>query len=135
MPHLGPSAVRQALTGYYAATALFLALDLGLGINLRVSFLEAHDGWRLAYYGVCLACLIAIIVRPGWTIPVSALESLATMVALILSFGVRVMAIDDAVLEGSEPVVTTQEVLNFLISGVAAWLAWTRSIAALSGRG
>lgn len=134
MSHLDPSAVRKTLTGYYAATAAFLVLDLGFGINLRISFLDGYDGWRLLYYGVCFAVFVLIIVKPGWTLALSAVESLATMVALILSFWMQILIVDETALTQGAPLVTIPQVINFVISGFAAWLAWTRSIAALSGR-
>ncbi len=133
MPHMGQSALRRTLTGYYAATALFLVLDLGFGLNFRVSFLEDYAGWRLAYYGLLFACLVLILLKPGWTLAVSAVESGTTMVALILSFGTRAMGTHAALDGGMEPV-TIQEVVNFVISGFAAWLSWSRSLAALAGK-
>lgn len=133
MPQMSPIAFRHALTGYYGATALFLALDLGLGWNLRIAFLNDHDGWRLVYYGILFACLAAIVLRPGWTLLVSAVESLATMTALILGFGTRALGAH-AVLDGGMSPVTPEEVLNFVISGSAAYLSWTRSLRALGGR-
>ncbi len=134
MSHLGLRVVRRALTGYYAATAAFFVLDRAFGINLRIAFLDDHDGLRLAYYAVCVACFVAIVLKPGWTLAVSAVESLATMVALILSFWMQILPVDGALLEPGAPVVTIEQVINFVISGFAAWLAWTRSMTALTGR-
>lgn len=134
MPHMGQTALKRTLTGYYAATALFLVLDLGFGLNFRLSFLDDHDGWRLVYYGICFACLALIVLKPGWTLPVAAVESLVTMAALILGFGARVVTPSAAVLDGTMDAVTAQEVVNFLVSGFAAWLSWSRSLAALSGK-
>ena len=133
MPDLGQAAARRTFTAYYAATALFLVLDLGFGLSLRVSFLDAHDGWRFVYYGLCFACFFAIIFRPQWALAVTALESLATMVMLILSFWLRILPTGDTRDVGS-PAVTTSEVVNFLISGGVAWLAWSRSVSAIAGR-
>ena len=56
-------------------TAVFLALDYGLGINVRLAFLEAHPGLKAAYYGICFACLAAVLLRPEWTLLIGAVES------------------------------------------------------------
>lgn len=133
MPHMGQTALRRTLTGYYAATALFLVLDLGFGLNFRLSFLDDYVGWRLVYYAICFACLALIVLKPAWTVPVAAVESLTTMVALILSFGTRALGAH-AVLDGGAAPLTMEEVVNFLVSGFAAWLSWTRSLAALAGK-
>ena len=121
--------LNRALGGYYLATAGFVLLDFGLGINVRLSFLDQHDGWRLLYYLVCFACLAVIVVKPALTVAVTAVESLVTMVALILSTATRVMIPDSAAgLPGVE------ELINFLVSGFAAYLSWTRSMTTLIGR-
>ena len=44
---------QKFLGAYYAATALFLLMDYGLGINVRVAFLESTPTLRLLYYAVC----------------------------------------------------------------------------------
>jgi hypothetical protein len=66
--------------------------------------------------------------RPEWTVIVAAGESLVTLVLLILSFGSRVMLPglpeDGAMLAGP----TLPAVLNFLISGTAAYIAWRRGL-------
>ncbi len=118
----------RALRLYYVATFLFLLLDVGLGINVRITFLADSDGLRLLYYVACFGCLAVIIARPARTVPVAAVESLITMVLLILSTGTRVMHPDAAA-----GALTIEQLVNFLVSGFAAYLAWTRSMAALFG--
>ncbi len=129
-PASAPQAgLNRALAGYYMATLGFVVLDFGLGINVRLSFLDQYDGWRILYYLVCLACLFIVLVKPALTVAVTAVESLVTMVALILSTATRVM-IPGA--EGGVPGV--EELINFLVSGFAAHLSWTRSMTTLFGR-
>lgn len=122
------------LKAYYAATAAFLVLDFGFQINVRVAFLEAWPGWRLAYYAVCFGLLAAIAWRPRWAEVLGVVESLVTLVALIVSMAVRVMVIPADVAEFGARVVTVQEIINFVISGGIAWLSWHRGMLALAGK-
>jgi hypothetical protein len=116
---------------YYAATLIFLLLDYLLGINLRVAFLDAWAGWRAAYYLFCFACLVLIVWRPTLASLVTTTESLITLVALIISMGVRVLNIPDAVLDGGGAVLSAEEIINFAIAGGAAWLGWHRGSLAI----
>jgi hypothetical protein len=111
---------------YYAATVIFLLLDYLLGINLRVAFLDGWAGWRAAYYLFCFACLALVVWRPTLAPLVTTTESLITLVALIISMGVRILIIPDAVLDGGGAVLSAEEIINFAIAGGAAWLGWHR---------
>ena len=116
------------LRAYYAATAVFLLLDYAFGINVRIAFLERHDALRLGYYLFCFACLALMLWRPSITVIVSAFESLVTLAALVLSFWLRVMQMSDPDLALSQPVLTNEELANFLLSGFAAYYAWWRGV-------
>ena len=119
----------QRLFGaYYGATALFFVLDYVFGLNIRVSFLAELPVWRLAWYLFCGACLFAIWRFPRWTNSIAAFESLMNLAALILHMGSRVMVPSAAIMDGGPPPVTAREVINFLISGTAAYAAlWLRT--------
>ena len=123
--------MHRILTFYYAATIVFLIADYFFGINVRIAFLDGWPQARLAYYVVCFACLAVMIWRPDWQAFVSAAESLAAIVALILAMGVRVMVVTDDMLESGRDIVTMQEILNFLISGSVAYYAWISAIKSL----
>lgn len=122
---------RHVLLAYYAATALFLLLDYGFSINVRLAFLDAHPDWRGAYYGLCFGCLALIIWRPALDVIVGAVESLLTLVALILHLALRVMLISDDMLETGAGFVTMPEIINFLISGGIAYFAWAQGMKSL----
>lgn len=124
----------RILTLYYAATAAFLVLDFGFGVNVRVAFLEALPVWRIVYYGALFGLLAAMAWRPRWAETLSVVESLVTLIALILSMGVRVMLIPADLAEYGARVVTGQELVNFVISGGIAWLSWHRGMLALTGK-
>lgn len=125
------TATRQVLLVYYAATALFLLLDYGFSINIRLAFLESYPDWRSAYYGLCFACLALILWRPALAVIVGTVESLLTLVALILHMALRVMLISDDMLVTSYGIVTMPEVINFLISGGVAYFAWAQGMKSL----
>lgn len=122
------SALQTGLLLYYAATLLFLALDYLAGFNVRLAFLESAPVARAAYYGVCFFCLALMLWRPAWTTLISAFESLVTLIALIFGMAMRSMIVTDAMIETGQGIVTTEEVMNFLISGSAAYFAWVRGL-------
>lgn len=111
---------------YYAATAVFLVLDYLFGINVRLASLDAFPGWRAFYYAVCFACLGLMIWRPVWSTWVATSESLITLSMLIITMGTRVMTVSDSMLSTGSGFVTTEEVINFVIAGGAAFIAYTR---------
>ncbi len=121
-------AARRLFGAYYGATALFLVLDFVIGFNIRVSFLADLPGWRLTWYLLCGLCFLCIWRFPAWTSVVAAGESLLNLSALIIAMGSRVMVPSAAILDSGAPPVSVSEILNFLISGTAAYAAlWFRS--------
>ncbi|MDJ0916742.1 MAG: hypothetical protein QNJ05_03195 [Woeseiaceae bacterium] len=124
----------QILKLYYAGTAVFLVLDYVFKVNVRVAFLDAWPAWRLVYYCVCFGLLAAIIWRPAWAEVLGVVESTVTLSALILTMAVRVMFVTDDMIETGSRFVTTQELINFIVSGGIAWLSWQRGMLALTGK-
>ena len=119
---------------YYAATVLFLLLDFAAGINVRLAFLDDLPGARVAYYLVCFACLGLMLSRPSWTAFISAFESLVTLCALIIAMGMRTLLVTDRMIEGGADLVTIEQVVNFLLAGSIAYLAWVRGVNTLIRR-
>jgi hypothetical protein len=78
---------------YYAATAVFLTLDYGFGVNLRATFLESMPGIRMGYYLLLFGCFGLMLWRPQWSTLVGVVESLATLVALTFNMALRSMII------------------------------------------
>ena len=125
---------KQVLKVYYAGTAVFLLLDYVFQVNVRLAFLDAWPTWRFAYYCACFGLLAAIVWRPAWAEVLGVIESLVTLIALILSMAVRVMFVTDGMIETGTGFVTTQEIVNFMLAGGVAWLSWHRGMLALSGK-
>ena len=110
-------------------------MDFGFDVNVRVAFLEPWPVWRVLYYLFCFGCLALIFLRPALTTLVTTVESLITVSALILHMGVRVMSVSVGVMEaGAGAVIYPQEIINFLISGLAAWWGWVQGSQALQRR-
>jgi len=118
---------------YYAATAIFVLLDLGLDINVRVAFLEQWPVWRAAYYLACFGCLAMMLRWPDWREIIGGLESLLTLVALILSMGIRSMA-GGGLVDAALTPITLEEIVNFLMSGSFAYFSWVRGSQAFRDR-
>jgi hypothetical protein len=132
--HSGSKSPRVVLV-YYAATILFLLLDYGLGVNVRLAALDAYPGYRAFYYLAIFGCFGAMLWRPAWSTAIGVLESLVTLIALIVNMALRSMIVTDAMLESGSGFVTTAEILNFGISGSVAWFSWQRGMSRLFGKG
>jgi hypothetical protein len=116
---------------YYFGTALFLLLDYLFGINIRLASLDGFPGWRAIYYLVCFGCLGLMIWQPAWTLWVATTESLITLSMLIIAMGARVFTVTDTMLSTGAGFVTAEEIINFVIAGGVAWIAWFRGTMAI----
>ena len=123
--------MNRPVTFYYAATILFLLLDLVLGVNVRVAFLEPFPMARLAYYLVCFVLFALMLWRPGWALLIGTIESLVAVVALTFSMALRVMIVTDEMIETGVGFVTTEEIFNYLIVGGIAYFSWAQGVKSL----
>jgi hypothetical protein len=69
--------------------------------------------------------------RPGWAAAIVTVESLTSLVALILSMALRIMVPNDAIFEEIGTIVTVEEIANFVIVGTVASFAWIRGMKTL----
>jgi hypothetical protein len=122
---------RKIIIAYYAGTALFLGLDYGLGINVRAAFLAGAPGLRLGFYAVLFACFALMLWRPNWATVIGGIESLATLIALIVNMALRSMIVTDAMLETGTGFVTMPEIVNFILVGGAAYVSYMQGVRAL----
>jgi hypothetical protein len=83
--HRAPAAL--FVRAVYWSTPVFAALDFVYGVSLRLPFLDALPGAKVFYYGVDLACGLAIAARPRWTAAIGFGESVVSIALLVLSTG------------------------------------------------
>ena len=129
------SAPRRVLQVYYAATIVFLMLDYGAGLNVRIAGLPGLPQLKAGYYVVIFACFGLMLWRPAWSTAIGVIESLATMVTLIFSVALRSLLPAEQVLETGSGLPGVPELVNFVIVGSIAWYGWHRGLAQLFGRG
>lgn len=117
---------------YYASTVVFVALDVLWGANLRAVAFESYPGLRALYYAVLLACGALVRARPGWSAPITLIESslsLTTMALAVLA-PYYVFALELRQAPGVDPV---SLVFNFLLCGSVAVLAFQKALSSISG--
>jgi hypothetical protein len=127
------TAPRRVLQAYYAATIVFLLLDYGAGLNVRIAGLESFPQLKAGYYLVIFACFGLTLWRPAWSTAVGVVESLATLVTLIFGVALSSMFITGNVPETSAGFASVAELVNFLIAGSIAWYSWHRGMTQLFG--
>ncbi len=125
---------RNILRIYYAATALFVSLDYGFGVNVRAAFLEAAPNLRLLFYVALFACFAVTLWRPAWSNVVGLVESVVTLAALIINMALRSMMVTHDVLAPDAGPVTMAEVVNFVIAGGAAYVSYMQGLKSLASR-
>jgi hypothetical protein len=62
------------------------------------------------------------------------IESLATLVALIINMALRSMIVTDAMLESGMGFVTMPEIINFVIAGGAAYVSYLQGVRSIANR-
>jgi len=120
----------KLLVAYYAATAAYMAMDYLFGVNLRLTFLDPYPGWRLIYYVFCFLCLGMMLWKPAWRSYVAAGESLLTLSMIILSTAVRVVIVDDDMIEGGRGFLGLRELVNFVVTSTVVYISYSLSLQA-----
>lgn len=115
-------------TYYVLATLVFLGLDWLFDINVRVAFFENSTTLRALYYLILVGCAVITVWKPALAALTGAIESLASLVALILSMGIRTMLVTDTMFETGGGIVTTAELVNFAIAGTIGYLSWQQGM-------
>ena len=124
----------KLLLWYYAFTAVFMLLDYGFDLNVRLTFLDDQPAWRFAWYLFCFASLGLMWWRPDWTVWIGLTESLLTMSFIIISTALRVLIVSDDMIETGRGLVTLRELLNFVITFTVIYIAYIRQVSLLRRR-
>jgi hypothetical protein len=114
------------------ASFLFLLIDWLAGANVRAVGFAAYPSLRMVYYLACLLCGLVVRLFPAWSAPVTLAESTVNITTLMLSVLTPLYAFD-AENPSRLLVAFPKLVINFMISGTAAALAWYQSLHALPG--
>ena len=77
--------LKKILLWIYLSSPLFLLLDLGTGIDMRVSFLDAYSGWKVVYYIFCFAIGLVMYKVPSLEAILGLVEGGVNVLALSLS--------------------------------------------------
>ena len=72
-----------------------------------------------------------MIWRPVWSLWIGTLESMLSLSLLIGTMGVRVMTMSEQLLKTGSGLVTMSELMNFMIVGGVAYIAYWRGMQAI----
>ena len=102
MPAVSAPNAARFIRAYYWATPLFLLLDVGYGVDLRIPFLDALPGAKPAYYALGFVCAALVTARPRWTFLVGYTESSLNVGLLIVTtWSAYYSVLDSAASDGS----------------------------------
>jgi hypothetical protein len=130
--HAPRSAAVRLVRAVYWSTPLFVALDLLFGVSLRIPFLDALPGAKVVYYGVELACALAIAARPRWTAAIGLAESMVNITLLIVSTGAAYLGVLESAASPDVVIVnpfTPQAVVSLAISAVVLTASYVSATA------
>lgn len=97
-------------------------------------FLSDSVELRLGWYALCCACFAVVVWKPRWATLVALVQSAASLSLLIVTTGLRVIVVTDAMIETGRDAVTVMEIVNFLLSGTVGWFALQLNLRRLGDR-
>lgn len=110
---------QRLLRGYYLATPLFGLLALG-GFGVRVPLQQGAG----LYYLACLGLALLVWRRPDWAPLIGLAESSVNVGLVLLGFWRAVLGLPAALEGGETPSLGLSLVVNFLLAGGFAVLAF-----------
>jgi hypothetical protein len=126
---------------YYYLTPLFILLDYGWGISVRVTVLNSMPFYKDLYYGFCILCGVIAYALPRFAPVVALFEStinfVMTVVGVFLPY-YRFIAQTKDFLTAKLPTVAgfdTPHVINILLAGGIAILGFHGSLRELGLEG
>ena len=134
-PPRRPFDAALVVRGIYWSTPIFAALDWLYGVSLRIPFLDALPHAKAVYYGMDLACAVALTVRPQWTAAIGFAESAANIALFIVSTFATYLGVLESAASPDAVIAnpfTPQAVTSLVVSATA--LAASYVLSAARGR-
>jgi hypothetical protein len=126
---------------YYYVTPLFILLDYGWGISIRVTVLDSMPFYKNLYYGLCALCGVGMYALPRFAPVIALFESsinfLMTVLAVFWPY-YRFITETDDFLTAKLPTVAgfdAPHVANILLAGGIAILGFHGSLRAMGLEG
>jgi hypothetical protein len=112
--------IRQLLKWFYLASPVFFLIDIGLGWDIRISFLDHSPTWKAAYY---LFCFSIGIMMWRWSMlePIlGIIEGGVNMLLLTLSVLLPYYQAIDAISSGEQITnpLNSGSIINYILTGI-----------------
>ena len=116
----------KIIQGYYWSIFIFMILDYGFGINIRITGFLYHPILKFLYYLFCITCLIIIYKFPGKSAKVGIIESTTNIVILIFSIYLPLFSTADLMESGqfNSLGITAEKVVNLIFAGTINVIAF-----------
>ena len=116
----------RIIQGYYWSIFLFMILDYGFGINIRITGFIYHPVLKSLYYLFCIICLYLIYKFPDKAAKIGMIESSANIAILILGTYIPVFTSYDLIEAGKigGPGITAERVINMIFAGTINGIAY-----------
>ena len=116
----------KIIQGYYWSIFLFIILDYGFGINIRITGFIDHPLLKFLYYIFCIVCLILIYKLPGKAAKIGLVESSTNIIILIFGTYLPIYTSFDLIEAGKVDGIgiTTERVINMIFAGTINALAY-----------
>jgi hypothetical protein len=110
---------QRILRVYYAATPIFVLLDLLWHWNIRTVGLESVPVLKYGYYVACTGCAVLGFLKPGLSAAIGLVESSTNLVALVLGVAVPIYVTMPQAIDGADIAnpLTPFAVTNFVLTG------------------
>ena len=116
----------KIIQGYYWSIFLFIILDYGFGINIRITGFLYHPALKFLYYLFCISCLFIIYKFPAKSARVGLIESTTNIIILIFSMYLPLFTTADLIESGqfNNLVITAERVINLIFAGTINLIAF-----------
>ena len=116
----------KIIQGYYWSIFLFMVLDYGFGINIRITGFIYHPALKFTYYMFCILCLFLVYRFPERSAKIGLVESTTNIIILIFSIYLPLFSAADLVQSDQleRLGITTEKVINMIFAGTINAMAY-----------